>query len=104
MARGKNEQLKRLLNSPAADLRLLQLASINDILRGTRSNTNVDPSSAQKIWSVWCPKIQCPGILFANSETSKLQQFFARTEMAHIGILVGQPLLEMPKNGINQLI
>jgi hypothetical protein len=32
MARGKNERLKRLLNSPATDLRLLKLAPINDIL------------------------------------------------------------------------
>jgi hypothetical protein len=31
MARGENEQLKRLLNSPAADRRLLKLTSINDI-------------------------------------------------------------------------
>jgi hypothetical protein len=31
MARGKNERLKRLLNSPTADLRLLKMASINDI-------------------------------------------------------------------------
>jgi hypothetical protein len=50
------------------------------------------------------PKIQCPEISFANSGASKLEQFFARTEMAHIRILVGQSLLEMPKNGINQPI
>jgi hypothetical protein len=104
IARGKNERLKRLLNSPAADLKLLKLTSINDIFTQYPQQHQCRFFIGSENMVGMVPEDSMAGDIIANFGTSKLQQFFARTEMAHTGILVGQSLLEMPKNGINQPI